>query len=63
MIHDAILTNWSFYNGRLSGRIYDDSAKRFENGTPVKTSPLKSIITLSNGLRIAETLNTKYLLT
>lgn len=62
----ATLTNWDLYMGHLSGNIYNDVASHgnhpFPNGMRVSTSQLKRIYNLPNGTKVAETVNSNYIL-
>lgn len=61
----ARLENWLVWGGILYGEIYDDETKRFEDGTPVRTSRLlpmaQQVSTPKKGVEVF-TQNTTYLL-
>lgn len=60
---DAILANWSMSSDhRISGIVSRDSKTRFNDGDRVTTSPVHHISRTNEGLLLANTRNTTYLL-
>lgn len=59
---DAVLTGWYFSDGVITGQISNDKKKRFEDGVTVRTSRVNVIAPDADGLLLAHTLNSVYLL-